>query len=226
MGRAELDLLKRAFREVAVIGGLVERHHPGQAQDRAAGQLLDRPHLRRAAPLRARPSAAARRLGRCPRADDRARPPGPLVDRAPATMVHVEARPDHADGGAADGHRRPRSDAAGRRADEALLIEAEALAQEAMSAVGSATCNALLLLPLASCPAASSPPSPYRGRCRHPAGQGRSAGVDAATTSQSKPTRSAAANCARPRNAAARRASAKRCRKAAAAGRRLPPLPR
>ena len=29
-------LLKRAFREVAVIGGLVERQHPGQAQDRAS----------------------------------------------------------------------------------------------------------------------------------------------------------------------------------------------
>ena len=52
------NLLKRAFREVAVIGGLVERHHPGQAQVGPPGQLLDRPHLRRAAPLRARPSAA------------------------------------------------------------------------------------------------------------------------------------------------------------------------
>ena len=37
----------------------------GQAQDRAAGQLLDRPHLRRAAPLRAAASAAARGVGRC-----------------------------------------------------------------------------------------------------------------------------------------------------------------
>ena len=70
-------LLKTAFREVAVIGGLVERQHPGQAEDRAAGQLLDRPHLRRAAPLRAAASAAARGLGRCAAADDRARPARP-----------------------------------------------------------------------------------------------------------------------------------------------------
>ena len=70
------NLLKRAFREVAVIGGLVERQHPGQAQDRAAGHLLDRPHLRRAAPLRARPSAAAAPPGPTPATqDDRRRPP-------------------------------------------------------------------------------------------------------------------------------------------------------
>ena len=42
----------------------------GQEEIGPPGQLLDRPHLRRAAPLRAGAPAAARRLGRCPRADD------------------------------------------------------------------------------------------------------------------------------------------------------------
>ena len=51
--------------------------HPGKRKIGPPGQLLDRPHLRRAAPLRARASAAARRLERCPRPHDRARPPGP-----------------------------------------------------------------------------------------------------------------------------------------------------
>ncbi len=58
-----------------------------QAQDRPAGELLDRPDLRRAAPLRARPSAAQRRLGRCARADDRCRPPRATCSTArPSTM--------------------------------------------------------------------------------------------------------------------------------------------
>ena len=60
----------------------------GQEEVGPAGQLLDRPHLRRAAPLRAAAPAAARRLGRCAAADDRARPsraPGRprLGDHAP-----------------------------------------------------------------------------------------------------------------------------------------------
>ena len=46
----------------------------GQAQERQAGHLLDRPDLRRAAQVRARPRADRGRLGRCARADDRRRP--------------------------------------------------------------------------------------------------------------------------------------------------------
>ena len=80
----------------------------GQAQDRAPGQLLDRPHLRRAAPLRAAASAAARGVGRCPAADDRARPPGPPGRPRRGDDAPRRDRPDHADGGAADGDRRPR----------------------------------------------------------------------------------------------------------------------
>ena len=57
----------RAFREVAVIGGLVERQHPGKRKIGPPGQLLDRPHLRCAAPLRARPPAARAAWERCAR---------------------------------------------------------------------------------------------------------------------------------------------------------------
>ena len=67
-GCRDRTLLKRAFREVAVIGGLVERQHPGKRKTGQAGDLLDRPDLRRAAQIRARPSAARR-------------PPGPMRAR-------------------------------------------------------------------------------------------------------------------------------------------------
>jgi ATP-dependent Lhr-like helicase len=126
-------LLKSAFREVAVIGGLVERHHPGKRKTgRQVSFSTDLIYdvLRRYEPqhllLRAAWDDARARmteLGRLVR----------LVDRASATMVHVpseritpmavplmvivgrEALPP---GGAAD---------------ESLLIQAEALAREAMA---------------------------------------------------------------------------------------------
>ena len=107
-------LLKTAFREVAVIGGLVERHHPGKRKTgRQVSFSTDLIYdvLRRYEPqhllLRAAWDDARRRmteLGRLVR----------LVDRASATMLHVETGPDHADGGAADGDRRARGAAAGR----------------------------------------------------------------------------------------------------------------
>jgi ATP-dependent helicase Lhr and Lhr-like helicase len=125
-------LLKTAFREVAVIGGLVERHHPGKRKSgRQVSFSTDLIYdvLRRYEPehllLRAAWDDARRRmteLGRLVR----------LVDRAAATMLHVqpkritpmavplmvivgrEALPP------------------GAEADEALLTQAEALAEEAM----------------------------------------------------------------------------------------------
>jgi ATP-dependent Lhr-like helicase len=125
-------LLKNAFREVAVIGGLVERHHPGKKKSgRQVSFSTDLIYdvLRRYEPghllLRAAWDDARARmteLGRLVR----------LVDRASATMLHVdveritpmavplmvivgrEALP------------------AGAEADTSLLIEAEALADEAM----------------------------------------------------------------------------------------------
>ncbi len=124
-------LLKTAFREVAVIGGLVERHHPGKRKTgRQVSFSTDLIYdvLRRYEPehllLRAAWNDARMRmteLGRLVR----------LVDRASATMIHVEA--DRITPMAV-----PLMVIVGREAapagtaDEALLIEAEALAEEAM----------------------------------------------------------------------------------------------
>jgi len=125
-------LLKTAFREVAVIGGLVERHHPGKKKSgRQVSFSTDLIYdvLRRYEPehllLRAAWDDARRRmteLGRLVR----------LVDRAAATMLHVDT-----------GRITPmavplmvivgrESLPPGAEADEALLTQAEALAEEAM----------------------------------------------------------------------------------------------
>jgi ATP-dependent Lhr-like helicase len=124
-------LLKSAFREVAVIGGLVERQHPGKRKTgRQVSFSTDLIYdvLRKYEPdhllLRAAWDDARTRmteLGRLVR----------LVDRAAATMVHVEA--DRITPMAV-----PLMVIVGREAapagtaDEALLIEAESLAEEAM----------------------------------------------------------------------------------------------
>ena len=125
-------LLKTAFREVAVIGGLVERHHPGKRKSgRQVSFSTDLIYdvLRRYEPqhllLRAAWDDARRRmteLGRLVR----------LVDRASATMLHVET-----------GRITPmavplmvivgrESLPPGAEADELLLTQAEALAEAAM----------------------------------------------------------------------------------------------
>jgi ATP-dependent Lhr-like helicase len=125
-------LLKTAFREVAVIGGLVERHHPGKKKSgRQVSFSTDLIYdvLRRYEPghllLRAAWDDARARmteLGRLVR----------LVDRASATMLHVDT-----------GRITPmaiplmviigrESLPPGAEADATLLIEAEALADEAM----------------------------------------------------------------------------------------------
>jgi len=125
-------LLKTAFREVAVIGGLVERHHPGKKKSgRQVSFSTDLIYdvLRRYEPqhllLRAAWDDARRRmteLGRLVR----------LVDRASATMLHVET-------GRITPMAVPLMVIVGREAlppgaeaDEALLSQAEALAEEAM----------------------------------------------------------------------------------------------
>jgi ATP-dependent Lhr-like helicase len=126
-------LLKTAFREVAVIGGLVERHHPGKKKSgRQVSFSTDLIYdvLRRYEPqhllLRAAWDDARRRmteLGRLVR----------LVDRASATMLHVET-------GRITPMAVPLMVIVGREAlppgaeaDEVLLTQAEALAQEAMT---------------------------------------------------------------------------------------------
>ena len=126
-------LLKTAFREVAVIGGLVERHHPGRKKSgRQVSFSTDLIYdvLRRYEPehllLRAAWDDARRRmteLGRLVR----------LVDRASATMLHIET-------GRITPMAVPLMVIVGREAlpqgaeaDEVLLTQAEALAEEAMS---------------------------------------------------------------------------------------------
>jgi len=126
-------LLKTAFREVAVIGGLVERHHPGKKKSgRQVSFSTDLIYdvLRRYEPqhllLRAAWDDARRRmteLGRLVR----------LVDRASETMLHVET-------GRITPMAVPLMVIVGREAlppgaeaDEVLLTQAEVLAEEAMS---------------------------------------------------------------------------------------------
>ena len=126
-------LLKTAFREVAVVGGLVDRQHPGKKKTgRQVSFSTDLIYdvLRRYEPqhllLRAAWDDARRRmteLGRLVR----------LVDRASATMLHVEP-------GRITPMAVPLLVIVGREAlppgaeaDEALLTQAEALAEEAMS---------------------------------------------------------------------------------------------
>jgi ATP-dependent Lhr-like helicase len=126
-------LLKNAFREVAVIGGLVERHHPGKRKSgRQVSFSTDLIYdvLRRYEPghllLRAAWDDARARmteLGRLVR----------LVDRATATMLHITAE-------RITPMAVPLMVIVGREAlppggeaDESLLIQAEALAREAMA---------------------------------------------------------------------------------------------
>jgi len=126
-------LLKTAFREVAVIGGLVERQHPGRKKSgRQVSFSTDLIHdvLRRYEPqhllLRAAWDDARRRmteLGRLVR----------LVDRAQGTMLHVETdriTPMAVPLMVIVGRE---SLPPGAEADEALLTQAEALAEAAMT---------------------------------------------------------------------------------------------
>jgi ATP-dependent Lhr-like helicase len=125
------NLLKRAFREVAVIGGLVERHHPGKKKSGkqvtfSTDLIYD--VLRRYEPdhllLKAAWEDARQRMtdvGRLAR----------LLDRAAGTMLHVEL--DRVSPLAVPvlviiGRER----VAAGTADDDLLIEAETLAAEAM----------------------------------------------------------------------------------------------
>lgn len=131
-------LLKRAFREVAVISGLVERQHPGKRKSgRQVTFSTDLIYdvLRRYEPDHILLEAAW--------ADARARMTdvgrlGALLDRAAATMVHKDlerisplAVPVFVLIG--------RESVAGADTDDALLIEAEGLAAEAMG--GSVSAN-------------------------------------------------------------------------------------
>jgi ATP-dependent Lhr-like helicase len=125
-------LLRRAFREVAVIGGLVERQHPGKRKTgRQVTFSTDLIYdvLRKYEPdhllMRAAWADARTRMTDVGRLAD-------LLDRAADTMLHV--RLDRVSPLAVPvlvmiGRE---SVAPGSGADDAILIEAEALAREAM----------------------------------------------------------------------------------------------
>jgi ATP-dependent Lhr-like helicase len=126
------SLLKRAFREVAVIGGLVERQHPGKRKTgRQVTFSTDLIYdvLRRYEPdhllMRAAWEDARARMTDVGRLTD-------LLDRAAGTMLHVSL--DRVSPLAVPvlvliGRER----VAQGSTDDALLIEAEALAAEAMA---------------------------------------------------------------------------------------------
>jgi ATP-dependent Lhr-like helicase len=125
------NLLKRAFREVAVIGGLVERHHPGKRKSgRQVTFSTDLIYdvLRRYEPdhllLRAAWEDARQRMTDVGRLAS-------LLERAAGTMVHVQL--DRVSPLAVPvlvmiGRERT----AQGLTDDALLLEAESLAREAM----------------------------------------------------------------------------------------------
>jgi ATP-dependent helicase Lhr and Lhr-like helicase len=124
-------LLKRAFREVAVIGGLIERHHPGKrksARQVSFSTDLIYDVLRRYEPdhllLRAAWDDARQRMTDVGRLAN-------LLDRAAGTMLHVELdriSPMAVPVMTIIGRERT---AAGT-ADDAILLEAESLAEVAM----------------------------------------------------------------------------------------------
>ena len=125
------SLLKRAFREVAVIGGLVERHHPGKRKSgRQVSFSTDLIYdvLRRYEPdhllLKAAWHDARARMTDVGRLAN-------LLDRAQGTMVHVtldRVSPMAVPVLVIIGRERT----ATGTVDDSLLIEAEALAAEAM----------------------------------------------------------------------------------------------
>jgi ATP-dependent Lhr-like helicase len=125
------SLLKRAFREVAVIGGLVERHHPGKRKSgRQVSFSTDLIYdvLRRYEPdhllLRAAWNDARERMTDVGRLAN-------LLDRAAGTMVHVtleRVSPMAVPVLVIIGRERT----ATGTVDDSLLIEAESLAEIAM----------------------------------------------------------------------------------------------
>ena len=112
---AESSMLRRTFRNVAVIAGLIERHHPGCGEDAQAGDGELGPDLRRAAPAPAGPHPAARHAGRCGGRADRPvahrgdAGAGEGADRAHGAVARVAA----GGAGAAGDRPRERADAGG-----------------------------------------------------------------------------------------------------------------
>ena len=90
---AESALMKRTFRQCAVIAGPDRAPLPGREEDRPAGHDLDRSRLRRAAQARARPRAAAGRAGGCGNGTPRREAPRHDADAHPGANHPQAARP-------------------------------------------------------------------------------------------------------------------------------------
>ena len=81
-------LMKRTFRYCAVIAGLIERRFRGPGEDRAAGDDLDGPRLRRASQARARPCAPAGGPGGCGNRTFDVRRLGVMLKRIRGEFIH------------------------------------------------------------------------------------------------------------------------------------------
>ena len=105
---AESALMKRTFRNCAIIAGLIERRYPGRGEEPPPDDDLDRPRLRRAAQAPAGPSAVAR--GLCGRGLGPARCAARQRDAGAREGAHhpQSARSRLAAGRAGDARDRPR----------------------------------------------------------------------------------------------------------------------
>ena len=130
---AESALMKRTFRNCAIIAGLIERRFPGEEKTPPADDDLDRPRLRRAAQAPARPHAAARRA--CGRGDRPARHPARSARCSRACKGRIIHKPlDHVSPLAVPVMLEIGREMVYGEASDALLAEAEAeLVKEAMS---------------------------------------------------------------------------------------------
>ena len=125
-------LLKRAFREVAVIGGLVERQHPGKRK--TGKQVTFSTDLIYDVLRKYEPTHLLLRggLGRCARADDRCRAARATCSTARRTRCCMSTCERVSPLAVPVLTLIGREQVATGSADDALLIEAEALAAEAM----------------------------------------------------------------------------------------------
>ena len=88
---AESSMLRRTFRNVAVIAGLIDRQMPGAERNRRQVTVNSDLILRRAAPAPAGSHPVARHLGRCGGGPDRSR--APLGDVAEGPRPHPSCPP-------------------------------------------------------------------------------------------------------------------------------------
>ncbi len=127
----ESTMLRRSFRNVAVIAGLIERRFPGEEKSRRQVTVQLRPDLRHAAPARTQPHPAARHApgrGVATRGPQEA---GRSVEAREGSHRLSPARPHLAARRAGAAGDRPRERAGRQRRGRALDIAAQELIDEA-----------------------------------------------------------------------------------------------